>query len=74
MIWLTRLKGQKFVLNAEMIETVEALPDTTITLFNGKKYIVQESVEEVIRRVIEYKRQAYPVLDLLKYIPREREG
>ncbi|HBT39770.1 MAG: Flagellar FlbD family protein [Thermotoga sp. 50_1627] len=74
MIWLTRLRGQKFVLNAEMIETVEALPDTTITLFNGKKYIVQESVEEVIRRVIEYKRQAYPVFDLLKYIPREGEG
>ncbi|MBC7122116.1 MAG: flagellar FlbD family protein, partial [Pseudothermotoga sp.] len=39
-----------------------------------KKYIVQESVEEVIRRVIEYKRQAYPVLDLIKYIPREGEG
>ncbi|WP_448531206.1 flagellar FlbD family protein [Pseudothermotoga sp.] len=74
MIWLTRLKGQRFVLNAEMIETVEALPDTTITLFSGKKYIVQESVEEVVRRVIEYKRQAYPVLDLLKYIPREGEG
>lgn len=74
MIWLTRLKGQRFVLNAEMIETVEALPDTTITLFNGKKYIVQESVEEVIRRVIEYKKQAYPVLDLLRYIPHEREG
>ncbi|MGE0032907.1 MAG: flagellar FlbD family protein, partial [Pseudothermotoga sp.] len=52
----------------------EALPDTTITLFNGKKYNVQESVEEVIRRVIEYKRQAYPVFDLLKYIPREGEG
>ncbi|KAF2957936.1 flagellar protein [Thermotoga sp. Ku-13t] len=74
MIWLTRLKGQRFVLNAEMIETVEALPDTTITLFNGKKYIVQESVEEVVRRVIEYKKQAYPVLDLLRYIPHEREG
>ncbi|MCX7812541.1 MAG: flagellar FlbD family protein [Pseudothermotoga sp.] len=74
MIWLTRLKGQRFVLNAEMIEMVEALPDTTITLFNGKKYIVQESVEEVIKRVIEYKRQAYPVIDLLKYIPHEREG
>ncbi|MGB9789169.1 flagellar FlbD family protein [Thermotoga caldifontis] len=74
MIWLTRLKGQRFVLNAEMIETIEALPDTTITLFNGKKYIVQESVEEVVRRVIEYKKQAYPVLDLLRYIPHEREG
>ncbi len=71
MIWLTHLRGKPFVLNAEMIETVEALPDTTITLFNGRKYIVQEKVEEVISKVIEYKRQAYPVLDILKYLPRQ---
>ncbi|AEH51839.1 flagellar FlbD family protein [Pseudothermotoga thermarum] len=71
MIWLTNLRGKPFVLNAEMIETIEALPDTTITLFNGRKYIVRETVEEVISKVIEYKRQAYPVLDILKYLPRQ---
>ena len=57
MIWLTRLNGEKFVLNADHIETVEANPDTTILLTNGDKYIVSESVEEVVERVIEYKRK-----------------
>lgn len=71
MIWLTHLRGKQFVLNAEMIESIEALPDTTITLFNGRKYIVQERVEEVVRKVIEYKKQAYPVLDIMKYLPRQ---
>ncbi len=71
MIWLTHLRGKQFVLNAEMIESIEALPDTTITLFNGRKYIVQERVQEVITKVIEYKKQAYPVLDIIKYLPRQ---
>ncbi len=57
MIWLTRLNGDRFVLNADHIETIESNPDTTILLTNGDKYIVAESVEEVIDRVIEYKRR-----------------
>ena len=42
MIKLSRLNGDEFVLNCEMIETVEATPDTVISLINGKKYIVSE--------------------------------
>ena len=57
MIWLTRLNGERFVLNADHIEIVEANPDTMILLTNGDKYIVSESIEEVIERVIEYKRK-----------------
>ncbi len=56
MIKLTRLNGKEFVVNADLIETVEATPDTVITLVNEHRYIVKESVDEVIRRVIEYKR------------------
>ncbi|MCD6550660.1 flagellar FlbD family protein [Thermotoga sp.] len=59
MIRLTRIDGRWFFLNADLIETVEALPDTTITLLNGRKYIVKESVEEVVQRVIEYKRKIF---------------
>ncbi len=59
MIWLTRLNGEKFVLNADHIEIVEANPDTTILLTNGDKYIVKESVEDVINEVIEYKRKIF---------------
>lgn len=59
MIWLTALNGEPFVLNAELIETIESRPDTTITLVNGRKYIVRESVEDVIQKVIEYKRKIF---------------
>lgn len=48
MITLTRLNGKQFTLNAIYIEQVEAFPDTTITLTNGKKFVVRESVEDVM--------------------------
>ncbi|HHW47831.1 MAG TPA: flagellar FlbD family protein [Clostridiaceae bacterium] len=57
MIRLLRLNGSDFVLNAELIETVEATPDTVITTTNGKKLVVKDSIEEVIEKVIEYKRK-----------------
>jgi flagellar protein FlbD len=64
MIALTRLNGKKFVLNALYIEQVEAFPDTTITLTNGKKFVVRESVQEVVDLVNDFYRQA-AVLRLL---------
>lgn len=51
----TNKKGE-FVLNAEIIETIEQTPDTVITLINGKKLIVDEGMEEVVRRVMTYRR------------------
>ena len=59
MIWVTRLNGERFVINAELIETVESNPDTTITLLNGDRYIVKESVDDVVEMVIEYKRRIF---------------
>ncbi|EAX48659.1 flagellar FlbD family protein [Thermosinus carboxydivorans Nor1] len=58
MIKLTRFKSgnHEFVLNADLIETVEETPDTVITLTTGKKLIVEESMNEVVRRVMEYRR------------------
>jgi flagellar protein FlbD len=55
MIKLTRLNGSIYVLNCELIETVEATPDTVITTIQGKKYVCAESVEKVIEEIIEYK-------------------
>lgn len=57
MVELTRLNGSILVVNAEMIETLEATPDTIVTLVNGKKMIVKESTEEVIDRIVTYKRR-----------------
>lgn len=51
MIQLTRLNNEVFTLNAVQIEQVESLPDTTITLFNGKKIIVKDPEKQVIQLI-----------------------
>lgn len=61
MIKLSRLKGgdQEFVVNADLIETIEETPDTVITLTTGKKLIVEESMDGIVRKVMDYKRAIY---------------
>lgn len=62
MIKLTRFNSSdakqrgEFILNAELIQTIETTPDTVITLVNEKKFIVEEPAEEVVRRVMKYRR------------------
>lgn len=56
MISVTRLNGQKFVLNAELIRTIEENPDTIITLVSGEHLVVREGSKEIVQRVIEYNR------------------
>ena len=57
MITLTRLNERLVVLNADLIKMIEVTPDTIITLLNGDIVIVRESVDEVVRRAIEYQRE-----------------
>jgi flagellar protein FlbD len=47
------------MLNCELIETVEELPDTTIKLVNANRYVVEDSVSDVISKVIAFKRSIY---------------
>ncbi|HLS66491.1 MAG TPA: flagellar FlbD family protein [Pseudogracilibacillus sp.] len=54
MIELERLNGTTFMLNAFMIEQVESLPDTTITLTSGKKIVVKSDMDDVIEKVTAY--------------------
>ncbi|MFI4892874.1 MAG: flagellar FlbD family protein, partial [Phycisphaerales bacterium JB058] len=54
---VTRLNGQEFVLNADLIKMIEQRPDTIITLVNGDHIVVKEASREVIERVIEYGRR-----------------
>ena len=56
MIRITRLDGREVVVNANLIRFVESTPDTIISLTTGDKVVVQESVDEIIRRVIAYGR------------------
>lgn len=55
-IEVCRLDDSEFQLNAELIETVEATPDTLITLTTGKRLLVKESVEQVVDRILSYRR------------------
>lgn len=55
MINVTAMNNKEFILNADHIEKIEEVPETLITLTNGKKYIVLESVEEIVEKVIMYK-------------------
>ena len=59
MIYLTRLNGKIFYINAELIQLVEATPDTVVTLTNDAKYIVKESPEAVIDKIVHYRRRLY---------------
>jgi flagellar protein FlbD len=54
-IRLTRLNGEHFVLNAELIQRVEAHPDTVITLLDDTKYVVVETVDQVVREIRDYR-------------------
>ena len=56
MIKVTRLNDSELVINTDLIEFVEAIPDTIISLTTGKKIMVKESIDEIIGRVEDFKR------------------
>jgi flagellar protein FlbD len=63
-IVLTKLNGSQFVLNSQLIRTVEQTPDTTIRLTTGESVMVRETMKEVVERAMEYERLlrgAFPV-------------
>ena len=55
MINLTGLNNVEFYLNEDHIEKIEAVPQSVITLSNGKKYLVIESNEEIIKKIVNFK-------------------
>lgn len=55
MVTLTRLTGSVFALNSDLIERVDSTPDTVITLVDGTKYLVRESIDEVVAAVRAYR-------------------
>lgn len=59
MIKLTRLNNTPIVINSDLIEFIEALPDTIITLTTGQKIIVRENIDDIIERVKVYKRSVF---------------
>lgn len=57
MIHLTRINHAPLVLNSDLIEHIETTPDTVISLTSGQKFLVLESSEEVVRKVVEFRRE-----------------
>lgn len=55
MIQLTRFSGSRFVLNSDLIERVDATPDTVVTLSDGTKYVVAETLDDVVQAVLEFR-------------------
>ena len=57
MISITKLNEQEMVINCDLIELIESTPDTTITMTTGRKIIVKESVDSLLKMMTEYKKR-----------------
>ena len=66
MIMLSRLNGLPFALNPDVIERAEATPDTVLTLCDGSKLLVGESVEDIVSRVRAYRAQILSLADTVE--------
>lgn len=71
MIKLSRLDGEAFILNAELIRYVERRPDTFITLTTGERFVVAESMDVVVERAVEYQQRKHmiPLPPISGYLP-----
>ena len=63
MIILTRLNGEEFYLNPDLIEVIEETPDTVVSLSNGKKYVVSEKSSAIVDKIIQYRQKIYHNID-----------
>lgn len=55
MITLTRLSGSRFVLNSDLVERIDSTPDTVVTLLDGTKYVVAETLDEIVLAVRQHR-------------------
>jgi flagellar protein FlbD len=58
MIEVHRLNGELFLINSDMIETIDVTPDTVVRLVNGHRYVIKEKFGDVKRAIVEFRRQA----------------
>ncbi len=61
MIELTRVNDTIFYLNCNEIERIELIPETAIILLNGKTYIVKNSAEEVIEKIVQFNKKIHVI-------------
>ncbi len=73
MIEVTLINGTEIVLNSDMIEFIESTPDTLVSLSTGKKMLVKESVQEVVDRIIGFRRKIGIVAKDFEVLPEKPE-
>ena len=56
MVEVTRLNGRRLVINGDQIERIEAIPDTILSMTSGRKLMVRETVDEMVRKLVIYRR------------------
>lgn len=59
MIYLTRLNGEKIMVNVDLLELLEETPDTVVTLTTGKKFVVKESAAQIRNQVVAFRKLIY---------------
>jgi len=59
MITITRLNGEKLMINIDLIEVIEETPDTIVTLTTGKKVLVKESARQIKEEIIKFRKRIY---------------
>jgi flagellar protein FlbD len=62
-IKVTRLDGKEYYLSPHQIEAIETKPDTTLLMLSGKHVVVRESAEDVLEKIIEYRRRIIPFIN-----------
>lgn len=72
MIHLTRINRVPLVLNADLIEHVEATPDTVISLTTGQKILVLESPEQIVDRVVQFRRSVLGIPAIVNRTPADQ--
>jgi flagellar protein FlbD len=60
MIRVTRINNHSILLNSDLIEQIETVPDTTIALTTGQRLFVLESADEILSRIVEFRRRICP--------------
>lgn len=69
MVLVHRLKGEPLFLNADLIESIEALPDTVVTLADGRRIMLSDTPEEVVDRIRTYRASILVAADQLRTNP-----
>jgi flagellar protein FlbD len=65
MIALTKLNKEQIVINADLIETIESIPETLITLTTSRKITVRDALEDVVKKVIRYKQLTHQTIGVV---------